>query len=130
MLQDGVLDRSERSDVTVAPNDESPIWTTSDCLGRPIELSHWAWESHITRRPYLAGCQSLLKQIVEQPDAVIRDANGADHYYALGVMRAPYSRMYLHIIASDQRGRMQVKTFWAAKAMDAGEIVWIRPRQS
>ena len=96
------------------------LWLTTDCRGRPIELSDTAWQHVCDTHPEVQGCEKQTRLTVEAPNVCTREADGSVNYYRLGGIPGRPG-VYLHVVARDYGDKAVVHTAWAALAVDPFE---------
>lgn len=103
------------------------LFQVVDPLGRTITLLEATWQSHVAKRPSLEGQLDYVRETVRDPDIIVSVADGSHRYYAVGISpRHPY--LYLHVlIRLDSTTSGRVRSAWFARAVEVGELEWIRP---
>jgi len=102
----------------------------TDCFGHRVRLDHVNWERHLPRHAELAPYHGQIPLVLREPHAVVQSAaDGALHFYRLGIGEGMYQPLYLHIIVDcAPTGDCWVKTCYFTGAIDVdGEVLRFQP---
>ena len=116
----------------------SILFDTTDPRGLSVRCEKKRWRQHIVaHHPGLENQLDLVKETIENPLMICRDATNPNRevYYSLGILPAPFDRLYLKIIVqfSERAGKRYgtVITAYISDTPKTGEKpIWISPQLS
>ena len=88
------------------------------------------WEKHEQKREDIRGLMEQVRATLIEPDVVITDNTGCDHYYGWGYGSGRTADAFLHVLVRrydiDDENEYTVATIWFARTPVKGEVRWTK----
>ena len=107
------------------------IFETADPLNRYIYLTSERWDDHITsRHPEMLGEEKLVKQAVEEPDAIYPDEDfeGTHNYYFEhdDPILSAYGSKVKVVVYNDPAGQINT-AFFTQRVKEKTVPIYVKP---
>jgi hypothetical protein len=97
-------------------------------LGYSATLRRRNWERHEAKRPELVGHLENIGLCIRDPDIIIDDGTGCDHFYRAGVGTGKFANSYLHVLVraflTEQPAERTIVTAWFTREFEEGDVKW------